>query len=144
MPWWGWIILGLLLLGSELAFLDAAFYLVFIGAAAVVVGLVLLGGILMPFWAQWILFAVLAIVTMVLFRQRLYQFVRGRGKGWGRALVDDFVRIEESLTPGQSCRIRHRGSTWTARNKGELKIDSGDEVRVISVDGLTLNVSKES
>jgi membrane protein implicated in regulation of membrane protease activity len=144
MPWWGWIILGLLLLGSELAFLDAAFYLVFIGAAAAVVGLVLLGGILMPFWAQWILFAVLAIVAMVLFRQRLYQFVRGRGKGWGRTLVDDFVRIEESLAPGQSCRIQHRGSSWTARNKGELKIDSGDEVRVISVDGLTLNVSKES
>ncbi len=114
MPWWGWVILGLLLLGSELAFLDAAFYLVFIGAAAAVVGLVLLGGIIMPFWAQWILFAVLAIGTMVLFRQRLYQFVRGRGP------------------------------TWTARNKGELKIDPGDEARVISVDGLTLNVSKES
>ena len=143
MSWWGWIILGLLLLGSELAFLDAAFYLVFIGAAAVVVGLVLLGGIIMPFWAQWILFAVLAIGTMVLFRQRLYQFVRGRGKGWGRSLVDDLVRIEESLAPGQSCRIQHRGSTWTARNKGELKSFAGDEARVISVDGLTLNVSKE-
>ncbi len=144
MHWWGWIILGLLLLGSELAFLDAAFYLVFIGAAATVVGLVLLGGIVLPLWAQWILFSVLAIVTMVLFRQRLYHFVRGRGKGWGQTLVDDLVRIEESLAPGQSCRLQHRGSVWTARNQGKLEIDPGDEARVISVDGLTLNVSKES
>ena len=34
MPWWGWIIFGALLLGSELLIVDAGFYLVFIGIAA--------------------------------------------------------------------------------------------------------------
>ena len=38
MDWWAWIAVGAILLGSELAFVDAQFYLVFIGASAFVVG----------------------------------------------------------------------------------------------------------
>ena len=40
MSWWGWIIAGAILLGAELAYVNAQFYLVFIGSAAIVVGLV--------------------------------------------------------------------------------------------------------
>ena len=39
MHWWVWIVIGAILLGSELAFVEAQFYLVFLGAAALVVGL---------------------------------------------------------------------------------------------------------
>ena len=45
MPWWGWVIFGVLLLGSELFVVDVAFYLVFIGIAAAITGLVGLAGI---------------------------------------------------------------------------------------------------
>jgi membrane protein implicated in regulation of membrane protease activity len=45
MEWWGWMILGAMLLGAELTFLDAAFYLVFLGIAAAITGLVLLSGV---------------------------------------------------------------------------------------------------
>ncbi len=38
MQWWAWIAVGAILLGSELALVDAQFYLVFIGASALVVG----------------------------------------------------------------------------------------------------------
>ena len=36
MEWWAWIAAGAILLGSELAFVDAQFYLVFVGASALV------------------------------------------------------------------------------------------------------------
>ena len=39
MTWWGWIIAGAILLGAELAFVSAQFYLVLIGSAAILVGL---------------------------------------------------------------------------------------------------------
>jgi len=32
MHWWAWIAVGAILLGSELAFIDAQFYMVFVGA----------------------------------------------------------------------------------------------------------------
>lgn len=40
MAWWTWCIVGMLLFGLELFAIDAQFYLVFAGVAAVVVGLV--------------------------------------------------------------------------------------------------------
>ena len=39
MSWWGWVIAGAILLGAELAFVNAQFYLVFVGSAAIVVGM---------------------------------------------------------------------------------------------------------
>ena len=33
MEWWAWIAVGAILLGSELAFVNAQFYLVFVGAS---------------------------------------------------------------------------------------------------------------
>jgi membrane protein implicated in regulation of membrane protease activity len=76
MPWWGWIIVGSILFGSELMLVDAAFYLVFIGAAAIVTGLVGMAGVGLELWMQWLLFSVLSVVAMLLFRDRLYKKLR--------------------------------------------------------------------
>ena len=45
MPWWGWLIVGIGLLGVEMFVIDAQFYLVFLGASAAIVGLLGLAGI---------------------------------------------------------------------------------------------------
>ena len=79
MPWWAWIVLGIGLLGVELLIIDAQFYLVFVGLAAAVVGLLGLFGLGLPEWAEWLVFAVLAVVAMLGFRRRIYESVRGRG-----------------------------------------------------------------
>ena len=60
MQWWGWVVAGTIMLGAELAFIDAQFYLVFTGAAAIIVGLI---AAVMPEFsppAQWAGFALLA------------------------------------------------------------------------------------
>ena len=62
MSWWGWVIAGAILLGAELAFVNAQFYLVFIGSAAIVVGLVSALPQGSQCGLQWALFAVLAVV----------------------------------------------------------------------------------
>jgi hypothetical protein len=33
MPWWGWMVIGALLLGAELMVIEAEFFLVFIGVS---------------------------------------------------------------------------------------------------------------
>ena len=141
MPWWGWLILGIGLLGVEMFVVDAQFYLVFIGVAAALVGLLGLTGIALPQWAQWLLFAALAIVTMLAFRKRVYQVVRGQG-GQVEAPVTtgDRVRVSMRLEPGQSGRVDYRGSTWTARNVDDRAIEAGTEALISHVDGLTLHL----
>ena len=96
MPWWGWVVTGFLLLGAEMFGVDAQFYLVFIGAAAIVVGLLEASGVHLPDWAQWLTFTVLAVGCMALFRARLYRRFRGDtarislpGRGFAAAFSRD-------------------------------------------------------
>jgi membrane protein implicated in regulation of membrane protease activity len=141
MPWWGWIIFGTFLLGSELLAIDAAFYLVFIGIAAILTGLAGLIGLELELWVQWMLFAGLSLVAMVSFRKQLYQKIRGGGVGYDASPVGDTLKLEETLQAGDKCRMAHRGSTWTILNSSNEAIDKGSNVQVNSVDGLTLVIS---
>jgi inner membrane protein len=143
MPWWGWLVLGAGLLGVEMFVIDAQFYLVFLGASAALVGLAGLAGVGMPEWAEWLVFAALSLITMVSFRRRVYQLVRGRtGVVEERLTLGDRVVIPMRLEPGQSCRVDYRGSSWTARNIDEVGIDAGNEALISRIDGLTLHVKR--
>jgi membrane protein implicated in regulation of membrane protease activity len=141
MPWWGWFVMAAALLAIELFVIDAQFYLVFLGVSAALVGLIDLADGTMPAWEQWLAFAVLSIVTMLAFRDRVYQLVRKRtGHVEQRLTLGDRVLIPVRLEPGQSCRTEYRGSSWTARNVDQQTIDAGKEAVIAHVDGLTLHV----
>lgn len=143
MPWWGWLVLGAMLLSIEMFVLDAQFYLVFLGVAAAVVGLFGLSGVAWPQWGQWLMFAALAIATMIAFRRRVYELVRGRtGAVEERLTLGDRVVVPARLAPGSSCRVDYRGSTWTARNVGQVAIEAGCEAVIAHIDGLTLHVKE--
>ncbi len=141
MPWWGWLVVGIGLLGVEMFVIDAQFYLVFIGASAAIVGLIGLAGVNLPDWSQWLIFAALAIVTMVGFRRRIYDLVRNRsGHVEERLTLGDRVVVPALLDVGQTCRVDYRGSSWTARNVDIQAIEAGREAVITQIDGLTLNV----
>ena len=136
-PWWAWLVVGGVLLALELTFIDAAFYLAFLGAAAVLVGIIEVGGAELPLWGQWLLYAVLAVVTMVLFRKRLYDKMRGELPGYDATPVGAEVTVKEAVPAGGQTRVRLRGSQWTATNAGAA-IDAGARVRVVEVSGTEL------
>jgi membrane protein implicated in regulation of membrane protease activity len=140
MPWWGWIIMGALLLGAELFAIDAEFYLVFIGIAALVVGIGDLVGLDLPVWLQWLCFAALAIVTMLTVRRQVYDKLRNRPLGEVDGDVGRSLALAEELAPGQSCRAEYRGSTWTAVNVGARPIPAGGDARIEAVEGVTLRI----
>ena len=144
MPWWGWFVLGAVLLGAEMFVLDAQFYLVFLGVSAALVGFFGLFGVNLPEWAEWLAFATFSIVTMVAFRQRIYQLVRNRtGVVEERLNLGDRVTVPVRLEPGQTCRVEYRGSSWTARNTDQAIIEAGREAVITDVDGLTLHVRSD-
>ena len=124
MSWWGWLIVGIVLVGAELM-TDAAFYLVFAGAAAIVVGLLVVAGLGLPVWAQWVAFSVLAIASMVLFRRKLYDRLRGGGSpGMQHAAVDALVTVDEDVAPGRRTRVRLQGTQWDRRER-RVGVDCG-------------------
>ena len=142
MTWWGWIIAGAILLGAELSFVNAHFYLVIIGSAAILTGLAALA-LPIPEWLQWALFAVLAIVSMVTFRNRLYhRFTHAQPKV-ETGPAGGVITRPVSLGAGESCQAEHGGTYWTVRNDSDTPIPSGSRVRIARVQDLTLLVRPE-
>ena len=140
MQWWTWLILGILLLATELFAVDAQFYLVFLGAGALVVGLAMLIGIDLPVWLQWVAFAIVSLIFMVTIRKKLYEKLRTSPVKMGSEAVGQTITIGDELPPGGSCRAEFRGTTWKALNVGEATLPAGSVVRIDLVDGLTLHV----
>ena len=141
MPLWSWLILAAIALAVEMFLFDAQFYLFFFGISAGIMGVLALLGVGMPDWTQWLVFSILAVVTMVSFRQRLYSIVRGRtGHVEERLTLGDRVTVPVRLEPSQTCRVDYRGSSWTARNVDDRAIEAGREAVIARVDGLVLLV----
>ena len=144
MHWWAWIAVGAILLGSELAFVDAQFYLVFVGASAFVVGMLALAGLALAPWLQWLIFAVLAVTSMFTFRRRIYERMRRGLPAMKGGPAGEIVVLPTALPPGETCRLEFRGGSWSAINVGKAEIAAGAKARIARVDGLTLVVHDES
>jgi membrane protein implicated in regulation of membrane protease activity len=138
MQWWAWIAGGAILLGAELAFVDAQFYLVLLGAAALVVGLASLVYADLPVALQWLVFSLLAVGSMVTIRRRIYERMRANLPAMRTGPAGETLVVPQDLPPGESCRIEYRGSSWSAVNAGRSLIAAGSHAHIERVDGLTL------
>jgi membrane protein implicated in regulation of membrane protease activity len=134
------MIIGAILLAAELLGVEAAFYLIFLGVAAIIVGAIELAGVGLDVWLQWLLFAALAVISMVFFREKLLAKLRPHGVGYKSGPVGDTVTIENALEPGQSGRLAYRGSEWTVVNDGSETLVTGQSARISRVDGVKLNL----
>jgi hypothetical protein len=140
MQWWAWVTIGAVLLGSELTFVNAQFYLVFVGSAALILGFVDLAGVHAADWLQWSLFTVLAAGSLIAFRRRVYERLRPTLPGVKYGPVGKIVVLPAALPPGETCRLEYCGSSWSAVNAGTSVIAAGSRARIERVDGLTLVV----
>jgi membrane protein implicated in regulation of membrane protease activity len=143
MTWWGWVIAGAILLGAELSFVNAQFYLVFIGSAAILVGLATLA-LPLADWLQWALFALLAIVSMVALRSRIYRRVHGTAPAVKTGPQGGLITLPVALGAGDSCQAEYGGTFWTVRNDGSTTLPAGSHARIVSVQHLTLLVRPDS
>lgn len=144
MPWWGWIVVGVVLLVAEMVAVDLEFYLVFLGISAAAVGLLGLVGVELPVWGQWLAFAVLSVFCLVTFRRKLYQKLRGGLAGFAEPLENETFQLGQDLGPGESCRAQHRGTTWTVKNVGNEPLAAGETVSIETTEGLVLRVRRQT
>jgi membrane protein implicated in regulation of membrane protease activity len=143
MQWWIWIAAGAILFGAEMTLISADFYLVFLGVAALIVGLLdLLGWVVTP-WLQWLSFAALSALSMVTFRRWIYERLRRRLPVMPQGPAGQTVVLPAELQPGQACRLEYCGSSWSAVNGGAVPLGAGSRARIERVDGLTLVVHGE-
>jgi membrane protein implicated in regulation of membrane protease activity len=139
---WQWILLGTVILGAE-TIVDSEFYLVFIGLAAIAVGFQDVAPFDLPPSGQWLLFSGLAVSSIVLFRQRVYDRIRGDAAEVDEGVDGELAIAWEEIAPGETGLVELRGARWSARNAAPNTIAVRSRVRVDHSDGLTLVILPE-
>jgi hypothetical protein len=141
MSWWIWMILGLILFVGELL-TPGGFYLIFFGAAAVLAGFTAWIFPAFPVAGQWLLFSILAIISLLLFRRPLLERMkRGMPTHEVDSLVGETAVALAEIAAGAIGKAEMRGTAWNARNVGGIPIPAGARCRVQRVDGLQLDIS---
>ena len=136
MEWWLWLVLGLLLAGLELA-TAGGFYLIFFGVSAMFIGLMGAIGLSGPLWMQWLVFTILSVIFLMVFRRPILRMLNVETAPVD-SLVGQIAVAEEAIAPGGIGRAELRGSTWSARNLHSAGLARGQRCRVERVDGLML------
>jgi inner membrane protein len=143
MLWWHWLLVGLVLVALEMA-ASGGFYVIFFGIAAIAISALRVVDLAGPAWVQLLLFSVISVASLLLFRQRLI-------KGWQvergvddiDSLVGDTAFALEDIAAGQVGRVELRGTTWSARNSTGERIAKGRRCTVVRTDRLMLFVRPE-
>lgn len=145
-PLWAWAILGLVLLSIEL--LSGTFYVLWFAISALCVALMLAIYPDAPFSLQLLLFSLLSLATLALWRRR-YR-TQGPAPVIGQSRDDTIGKvgvISAAVSPQQTGEIRFTvpvmsSRVWTAIADEAIAV--GDEAEVIAIEGNFLRVQRKS
>jgi len=137
---WHWWILALALIIIEMV--APGFFLMWIGAAAAVTGLVTMIAPSLPWEAQFVLFGVLAIASVVgaryYFKRNPIETTDSTLNKRGAQYIGRTFSLEEAIVNGTG-KVRVGDSVWRAFGP-DLPV--GDRVKVTGVEGAALKVEK--
>jgi inner membrane protein len=142
MSWWVWLLVGLGLLGFEML-TPGGFFVLFFGLGALVVGALAGLGLTEPVWLQWLLFSLLSVGSLLIFRRRLLAWLQSPEGAAVGTLVGDVAVLLDDLPPGAVGKAELRGTAWSVRHDGTETLPRGRRCRVERVDGLMLSVRPE-
>ena len=138
MEWWFWVLLAFLLLTIE--FFATTAHVGFFAVGAFLVAILVGLGFDITLWAQLLIFAISSVVLLIFVRPIVV-----RKLGLSKTHVVDTMIGEQAIVLGDVAvagegRAEMRGSTWTARNVGEIPLLKGQRCVVEKVVGLTIYV----
>jgi membrane protein implicated in regulation of membrane protease activity len=137
MAWWIWVLGGLVLLLGEVV-TPGGFFVIFFGAGAILVGTLKGLGWNGPAWAEWLVFTVLSIVSLALFREPLMRRFNLKGGRPVDRLEGERALVTEDVAPGGVGKAEMRGASWSARTSGTVALARGQRCLVERVEGLTI------
>jgi inner membrane protein len=142
MEWWTWILLGLVLLLAEVV-TAGGFYILFFGVGAVIVGILSSLDLAGPLWLQIVLFPLLSVLCLWLFREKLLHLTPGGSRQEVDSLIGESAVAVDGIDVNAIGKAEMHGTSWNARNVGDKPLAPGERCRVDRVDGLTIFVRAE-
>ncbi|MEA2166165.1 MAG: inner membrane protein [Thermoanaerobaculia bacterium] len=138
MEWWFWVLVAFLLLTIE--FFATTAHVGFFAVGAFLVAILVGVGLVIPLWAQLLIFAISSVVLLVFVRPIVVLKLGLSKTHIVDTLVGEQAIVMTDLAVGDEGKAEMRGSTWTARNIGETPLLKGQRCVVEKVSGLTIHV----
>ncbi len=144
MEWWLWMMFGGVLLMLEIL-TPGGFFVVFFALASFIIGALVAfeaGG---PPWVQWVLFSVLSVASLLIFRKRLLDKFRPNDEltAGMKDVIGGIVTLSENVPPHGRGKAEFRGTQWAVNNVGPTPLTAGQRCRIEKLEGLTLFVKAE-
>ena len=138
LPWWGWVVFGILLALLDLASPGGFYFMVF-GVSAVLVGALVWMNVLAEPWLQITFFSIFAVIASLFFRRPLLaKFGPHTPNIPVDSMLGEIGNAIEDIQPSGFGKIELRGAAWSARNNGSNLLARGQRCIVERVDGLSV------
>lgn len=138
-----WGAIGFLLIIADVV--TTTFIMVFFGLGALITAVTTWLGLTPSISGQLVVFSLVSLVTMALFRKTAHKLFGKRKANEGYTeYVGEKATVTEKIPQGGEGRIRHRGTEWIAFSDAAGDIQAGAIVRIKQVDGIKLKVEFES
>jgi membrane protein implicated in regulation of membrane protease activity len=135
MPWWQWVILGVLLLVVEIS-TPGGFFAVFFGIGALIIAPVAAAGASPT--VQWALYTAVSVALLASLRNVFARKLAARDHGPIDTIVGEHAVLLEDLAAGGEAKAELRGTPWTARAVDGGALPKGQRCHVERVDGLII------
>jgi membrane protein implicated in regulation of membrane protease activity len=144
MEWWHWLLIGLILVALEMA-ASGGFYVIFFGVAALAIGALHLFDLAGPLWWQFLLFSIMSVASLVVFRGPVLRWLQLDRPGVDDmdSLVGQVAMPLEDIVPGAVGRAELRGTVWSARNSSTGVIARGQRCTVVRAERLMIFLEPE-
>jgi membrane protein implicated in regulation of membrane protease activity len=119
------------------------FYIIFFGVGAIVVGVLAGMNVAGPLWFQFILFSLISILALWLFRDKLLRLTQAIPPRNVDSFIGESCVAAEDIAVNAFGKAELRGTSWTARNIGANPLARGERCTVERVEGLTIFVRAE-
>lgn len=138
LPLWSWWILACGLIVAEIA--TTTFTFMFFAVAAILVGLAQVMG-LRGVAAELVLFGLLGLALLVLFRKALLSRFKSPESRWGaNPDVARIFKLTHAVPPRGEAQAEYQGTTWTVVNDSDETLAKGQEVIIQRTAGIRLVV----
>lgn len=134
-----WGAVGLLLIIADVVF--GTFFMLFLGAGALITAGLTWAGILPDPTYQWLVFGGTSVLGVLLFRKKLLQaFGPGSNEKYNEHTGQQ-VEVTEDIPLKGTGKVKYRGTEWLARSHDGKVIPAGEKVMITGNDGIILEVS---
>jgi membrane protein implicated in regulation of membrane protease activity len=138
MSWWIWVLAGLALLALEFA--SSTMHIGFFAVGALVVALLVGLGVDLPLWGQLAIFTITSVAAFAFLRPILVRKLKLDFKPQVDMMIGEQAMALDEIAVAGLGKAEFRGSTWSARNVGEVVLTRGQRCVVAGLEGLVIHV----